>query len=120
MVGFAGGRSALKISVVGCGYVGLVTGGCLAEIGHQVVCTDNDAAKIETLQAGKLPSYEPHLDSIVEKCGRAGCLRFSPQAAEAVCEARAIFICVGTPPLDTGAADLSAIHKAAPPVATAS
>src|SRR5947208_8179155 len=118
MIGFAGGRSALKISVVGCGYVGLVTGGCLAEIGHQVVCTDNDAAKIETLQAGKLPIYEPHLDSIVEKCGRAGRLRFSAQPAEAVREARAIFICVGTPPLDTGDADLSAIDNVARLIAT--
>ena len=110
----------MKISVVGCGYVGLVTGGCLAEIGHQVVCTDNDAAKIETLQAGKLPIYEPHLDSIVEKCGRAGCLRFSAQPAEAVREARAIFICVGTPPLDTGDADLSAIDNVARLIATES
>src|SRR5438034_11792242 len=110
MVGFAGGRSALKISVVGCGYVGLVTGGCLAEIGHQVVCTDNDAAKIETLQAGKLPIYEPHLDSIGEKCGRAGCPRFTAQPTETAREARAMRICVGTPPLDTAKADRSAIH----------
>src|SRR6058998_3851875 len=106
-------KERMRISIIGCGYVGLVTGGCLAEIGHQVVCTDNDAAKIETLQAGKLPIYEPHLDSIVERCGRAGRLRFSAQPAEAVRESRAIFICVGTPPLETGDADLSAIDNVA-------
>ena len=108
----------MRISVVGCGYVGLVTGGCLAETGHEVVCTDNDAARIETLQAGRLPIYEPHLDVILAGTRRAGRLRFTGDAGEAVRAGEAIFICVGTPPRETGEADLSAIDNVARLIAT--
>jgi UDPglucose 6-dehydrogenase len=108
----------LRISVIGCGYVGLVTGACFAEIGHDVTCTDNDESKIVTLRAGKLPIYEPHLDALVEKNIREGRLHFTSNAGEAVRSSEAVFICVGTPPLDNGDADLSAIDNVARMIAT--
>jgi UDPglucose 6-dehydrogenase len=108
----------LKISVIGAGYVGLVTGGCLAEIGHEVSCTDSDAAKMAVLQSGKLPIYEPGLDEVVDKARREGRLNFGVSAAEAVRVADAIFICVGTPPLPNGDADLSSIDRVARLIAT--
>jgi UDPglucose 6-dehydrogenase len=108
----------LRISVIGCGYVGLVTGACFAEIGHYVTCTDNDESKIITLRAGKLPIYEPHLDSLVEKNVGQGRLHFTSNAGEAVRFSEAVFICVGTPPLDNGDADLSAIDNVARMIAT--
>jgi UDPglucose 6-dehydrogenase len=108
----------LKISVIGAGYVGLVTGGCLAEIGHEVIVTDNDAAKIETLEAGRLPIYEPGLDTIIAKARKDGRLSFSAKPAEAVAAGDAIFICVGTPPLPNGDADLSAIDHVAKLIAS--
>ena len=109
---------SLRISVIGCGYVGLVTGGCLAEAGHQVVCTDNDPARMATLEAGRLPIYEPHLDTVVAAGRRAGQLHFTSNSGEAVRAGDAIFICVGTPPLETGEADLSAIDNVARLIAT--
>ncbi|HVA16364.1 MAG TPA: UDP-glucose/GDP-mannose dehydrogenase family protein [Candidatus Dormibacteraeota bacterium] len=107
----------MRISVIGAGYVGLVTGACLAELGHHVLCTDNDKSKIETLEAGKLPIFEPGLDHVVERNRKEGRLSFSadPRAAA---EGDAIFICVGTPPLPTGDADLSAIDHVAQMIAT--
>lgn len=103
----------MRISVIGSGYVGLVTGGCLAAIGHQVVCTDSDESKIRTLNEGKLPIYELHLDAIIEKARRDGRIVFSSEVARAAHDGDAIFICVGTPPLETGDADLSAIDRCA-------
>jgi UDPglucose 6-dehydrogenase len=108
----------LRISVIGCGYVGLVTGACFAEIGHQVSCTDNDDSKIVTLRAGKLPIYEPHLDTLVQRNIREGRLHFTSDAGQAVRSSEAVFICVGTPPLDNGDADLSAIDNVARMIAT--
>ncbi len=108
----------MKVSVIGAGYVGLVTGSCLAEIGHEVVCTDNDAAKIKTLEAGRLPIYEPGLDDVIGKVRKEGRLRFSANPADAVSSGDAIFICVGTPPLPNGDADLSAIDHVARLVAS--
>lgn len=110
----------MRISVIGCGYVGLVTGSCLAETGHQVVCADNDEAKTKTLSAGKLPIYEPHLDGFVANSRRQGRLTFTGDVAEAVRAGEAIFICVGTPPLETGDADLSAIDRVARVIAAES
>jgi UDPglucose 6-dehydrogenase len=104
--------------MIGCGYVGLVTGTCLAEAGHQVVCTDNDPERIATLKAGVVPIYEPHLDALLAANCRAGNLSFTSNAADAVRAADAIFICVGTPPLGNGDADLSAIDNVARMVAS--
>ena len=110
----------MRISVIGCGHVGLVTGSCLAEIGHQVICTDSDESKIQTLQAGRLPIYEPHLDAVVAKSRGEGRLAFTADPNEAVGAGDAIFICVGTPPLESGDADLSAIDRVARLIATES
>jgi len=103
----------VKLAVIGCGYVGLVSGGCLAEAGHDVVATDNDASRIATLQAGKIPIYEPNLDKVLGIVIREGRLRFTADCAEAVRGADIIFICVGTPPKESGEADLSAIDNVA-------
>ena len=70
----------MRISIIGCGYVGLVTGGCLAEIGHDVMCTDNDPARIATLEAGRAPIYEPHLDAVLATARSAGRLAFTRSA----------------------------------------
>jgi UDPglucose 6-dehydrogenase len=112
------GRSKLRISMIGCGYVGLVTGACFAEAGHQVVCTDNDSERIAALKAGVVPIYEPHLDAMLAANSRSQNLSFTSNAAEAVRAAEAIFICVGTPPLKNGEADLSAIDSVARMVAS--
>src|SRR5579862_749978 len=103
----------MKLAVIGCGYVGLVSGSCLAEAGHDVVATDNDAARIATLQAGKIPIYEPNLDKVLAGAVRDGRLRFTADSAEAVRDADVVFICVGTPPTESGEADLSAIDNVA-------
>jgi UDPglucose 6-dehydrogenase len=103
----------LRISVIGCGYVGLVTGTCLAEAGHQVICTDNDPERIMALKAGVVPIYEPHLDAMLAAHRGSGNLSFTSDAGEAVRAGEAIFICVGTPPLENGEADLSAIDNVA-------
>ncbi|MCS7021645.1 MAG: UDP-glucose/GDP-mannose dehydrogenase family protein [Gemmataceae bacterium] len=99
----------MKIAVVGTGYVGLVTGTCLAESGNDVVCVDNNAAKIAVLQEGRLPIYEPGLQELVQRNCREGRLRFTTDLGEAVAEARLIFVAVGTPPTADGSADLSAV-----------
>jgi UDPglucose 6-dehydrogenase len=109
----------MRIAVIGCGYVGLVTGSCLAEAGHEVVATDNDLARIETLNAGRLPIHEPGLDAVMHRARAAGRLRFTSDGAEAVRAGDAVFICVGTPPLESGEADLSAIDNVARQIAAA-
>jgi len=111
-------RLKLRITVIGCGYVGLVTGTCLAEVGHQVVCTDNDRERISSLKAGVVPIYEPHLDALLASNMRENRLSFTDDAAEAVRSGDAIFICVGTPPKENGEADLSAIDNVARLIAT--
>ena len=103
----------MKLAVIGCGYVGLVSGSCLAEAGHDVVATDNDAVRIATLQAEKIPIYEPNLDKVLASVVREGRLRFTADSAEAVRTSDVVFICVGTPPTETGEADLSAIDNVA-------
>ena len=102
----------MNVSVIGTGYVGLVTGTCLAEIGHQVVCMDDNPAKVEVLLQGRMPIYEPHLEQLVARNIRNGRLRFSTDAAEAAREAAVIFICVNTPPRPDGEADLTYVELA--------
>ncbi|OGB89043.1 MAG: UDP-glucose 6-dehydrogenase [candidate division NC10 bacterium RIFCSPLOWO2_12_FULL_66_18] len=102
----------MHVCVMGTGYVGLVTGACLAEIGHQVVCMDDDARKIEILLAGGMPIYEPYLEGMVKRGRAAGHLQFTTDVTEAVREAALIFICVNTPPLPDGEADLSYVELA--------
>ncbi len=108
----------MRISVIGTGYVGLVTGACLAEIGHDVVCTDSDVSKIQILESGGIPIYEPGLEKIILKARKDRRLNFRSNPADAVSAGDAIFICVGTPPLPNGDADLSAIDLVARMVAT--
>ncbi|MBP9144797.1 MAG: UDP-glucose/GDP-mannose dehydrogenase family protein [Thermoanaerobaculia bacterium] len=103
----------MKICVVGSGYVGLVTGACLADFGMTVTGVDKDAAKIEALLRGEIPIYEPGLEEVVEKNVRAGRLKFTTDLAPAIREARAVFIAVGTPPLPDGRADLSFVRQVA-------
>jgi UDPglucose 6-dehydrogenase len=108
----------LRLCVVGCGYVGLVTGACLAEAGHEVVCTDIDEERIAQLQAGGVPIYEHHLDKILDSARTAGKISYTSDAGEAIRKSEAIFICVGTPPKENGDADLSAIDHVARQIAT--
>ncbi len=103
----------MRIAVIGCGYVGLVSGACLAATGHEVICADSDDSKIRKLNAGEVPIYEEHLDKVIEVARRAKKLSFTNSVAEAVRAGDAIFICVGTPPLADGGADLSAIENVA-------
>src|SRR5689334_713170 len=114
------GEVIVRLAVIGCGYVGLVTGSCLAEAGHEVIATDNDQVRIGMLNSGQLPIYEPGLDKVMESACAAGRLRFTSDCAEAVRPADAILICVGTPPLESGEADLSAIDNVARQIAAAS
>jgi UDPglucose 6-dehydrogenase len=107
----------LRLAVIGCGYVGLVTGACLAEAGHEVVCTDIDPERIAKLNAGGVPIYEQHLDQILASARKAGKLSYTSDAGEAIRSGDAIFICVGTPPKDSGEADLSAIDHVARQIA---
>jgi UDPglucose 6-dehydrogenase len=107
----------LRLSVIGCGYVGLVTGACLAEAGHDVVCTDVDEQRIAQLQSGGVPIYERYLDKILASASKAGKISYTSDAGGAIRGSDAIFICVGTPPKETGEADLSAIDHVARQIA---
>jgi len=108
-----GGAASMNLCVVGTGYVGLVTGACLAEFGNQVVCVDKDAAKIEACRRGELPIYEPGLEDLVLRHAQAGRLRFQTELGSAVRQAQIVIIAVGTPQGDAGAADLGAVHEVA-------
>ena len=103
----------MNICVVGSGYVGLVTGACLADFGMTVVGVDKDRAKVEALTRGEVPIYEPGLETLVEKNMEEGRLRFSTDLGPAIEEARAVFIAVGTPPRSDGSADLTFIREVA-------
>jgi len=96
----------MKVTIFGTGYVGLVTGACLAEMGNHVLCVDIDAAKVESLKHGVIPIYEPGLEAIVQRNHASGRLEFSTDAAPAIAHAELIFIAVGTPPDEDGSADL--------------
>lgn len=103
----------MKITMFGTGYVGLVSGACLAELGNDVLCMDVDQEKINHLRNGDIPIYEPGLDVLLEKNINAGRIKFTTDPHEAVMCGELLFICVGTPPGDDGSADLSAIFKVA-------
>ncbi|WP_449429696.1 UDP-glucose dehydrogenase family protein [Rhodanobacter umsongensis] len=96
----------MKVTIFGTGYVGLVTGACLAEMGNHVICVDVDAAKIERLKRGEIPIYEPGLEAIVKRNHASGQLDFTIDAAPAIAHGEVIFIAVGTPPDEDGSADL--------------
>lgn len=103
----------MKIVVVGTGYVGLVTGACLAEVGTEVICVDVNIQKIENLKKGILPIYEPGLDEIVERNFKKARLRFCTNLEDAIIGAQVVFIAVGTPPGEDGSADLQYVLQVA-------
>ncbi len=109
----------MKLTIIGTGYVGLVTGTCFAEVGHQVICVDNDAAKVKMLQGGGIPIYEPGLQELVQKNVAAGRLSFTNNTAEGVEKSDVIFIAVPTPPQPDGSVDLSFIERVARDIASA-
>ena len=109
----------MKLTLIGTGYVGLVTGACFAEVGHHVVCVDNDAAKVKLLQAGGIPIYEPGLEELVKKNVAAGRLTFTSSTAGGVQQSDVIFIAVPTPPQPDGSVELSFIERVARDIAAA-
>jgi UDPglucose 6-dehydrogenase len=107
----------VKLTIIGTGYVGLVTGTCFAEVGHQVICVDNDLNKVKVLQALQMPIFEPGLEALVKKNVAVGRLTFTNSTAEGVEKSDVIFIAVPTPPLPDGSVDLSFIEKVAREIA---
>src|SRR3984893_13030731 len=101
----------MDISIIGSGDVGLVTGACFADVGHNVICIDNDPQKVKTLQAGRVPIYEPGLEEIIHRNVSAHRLRFSGSIKEGVDNSQIVFIAVPTPQLPNGDVDLSFIEK---------
>jgi UDPglucose 6-dehydrogenase len=107
----------MDISIIGSGYVGLVTGACFADVGHHVICVDNDSGKVKQLKAGEIPIYEPGLEEIVHRNVSAQRLHFTGNIQEAVERSQIIFIAVPTPPLPDGDVDLSFVEKVAREIA---
>ena len=107
----------MKICIVGTGYVGLVTGTCLSDFGLEVTCVDKDSEKIKGLNSGKVPIYEPNLESLIKKNVTAGRLGFTVDIEKAIKQSKAIFIAVGTPPNHDGSANLKQIEKVAQQIA---
>ncbi|MDX3907853.1 MAG: UDP-glucose/GDP-mannose dehydrogenase family protein [Pigmentiphaga sp.] len=103
----------MNLAVIGAGYVGLVTGACLADVGNKVHCVDSDPAKLRLLRGGHLPIYEPGLEALVARNTASGRLVFTADLASAVADADVVFIAVGTPPCEDGAADLGHVLQAA-------
>jgi UDPglucose 6-dehydrogenase len=107
----------MDISIIGSGYVGLVTGACFADVGHNVICVDNDLRKVEALQAGKIPIYEPGLEEVVHRNVSAHRLRFTASTKDGVDNSQIVFIAVPTPQQPDGSVDLSFIEKVARDIA---
>jgi UDPglucose 6-dehydrogenase len=107
----------MKLTIIGSGYVGLTTGACFAEVGHHVLCVDNDASKVQSLLAGKIPIYEPGLEPMVKKNVMSKRLQFTTSTEEGVNHGEVIFIAVPTPPQPDGSVDLSFIEKVAREIA---
>ena len=102
-----------NITVIGTGYVGSVSGACLADFGNYVICVDNNPEKIEALKKGIIPIFEPGLDDVVERNIKSGRLSFTTDLSESLKESKIVFIAVGTPPMDDGSADLAYVEEAA-------
>ncbi|MBM3829016.1 MAG: UDP-glucose/GDP-mannose dehydrogenase family protein [Verrucomicrobia bacterium] len=109
----------MKLTIIGTGYVGLVTGACFAEVGHTVICVDNDLKKVAMLREGGIPIYEPGLEDMVKRNVAAGRLRFTGSTAEGVEQSDVVFIAVPTPPQPDGSVDLSYIERVARDIASA-
>ena len=109
----------MKIAIIGAGYVGLVSGACFSEFGHEVICIDNDTGKINELQAGRIPIYEPGLETLIQKNCNEKRLAFTADPTAAIPRADTIFIAVGTPTSrrGDGYADLTYIYDAAKEIA---
>jgi len=107
----------MDLAIIGSGYVGLVTGACFADVGHNVICVDNDLQKIEALQAGKVPIYEPGLEEVIHRNVSAHRLRFTSSIREGVEKAQIIFIAVPTPQQPNGDVDLRFLEKVAREIA---
>src|SRR5438270_9064819 len=103
----------MRVTVIGTGYVGTVTGACLSYLGHHVTCVDTDAAKITKLQRGESPIYEPHLETLMTLALQRGGIEYTTELTAAAAASDVIFIAVGTPPLPSGEADLSYLEAAA-------
>jgi UDPglucose 6-dehydrogenase len=103
----------MKLTIIGSGYVGLTTGACFAEVGHQVLCVDNDANKVKSLLEGKIPIYEPGLEPVIRKNVAAKRLRFTTSIEEGVEHGEVLFIAVPTPPQPDGSVDLSFVERVA-------
>jgi UDPglucose 6-dehydrogenase len=101
----------MKLTIIGTGYVGLVTGACFSDLGNDVTCVDNDPDKIKTLKDGHIPIFEPGLEEVVKRNQENGRLRFSTDIGDSIKKSEVVFICVGTPPKEDGSADLTAIEK---------
>src|SRR6201993_2239470 len=107
----------MDISIVGSGYVGLVTGACFADVGHSVVCVDNDQRKVDTLRSGRIPIYEPGLEEVVHRNVSARRLRFTNSIEDGVQHSQIVFIAVPTPPQLDGSVDLTYIERVAREIA---
>jgi len=107
----------MDLAIIGSGYVGLVTGACFADVGHNVICVDNDLEKIEALQGGKVPIYEPGLEEVIHRNVSAHRLRFTNSIREGVEKAQIIFIAVPTPQQPNGDVDLRFLEKVAREIA---
>ena len=107
----------MRISIIGTGYVGLVTGACLSDFGLQVVCVDKDKEKIEQLESGKVPIYEQGLENLIKKNVAAKRLSFTTNIGDAVRQSQVVFIAVGTPSNNDGSADLSQVEEVAKEIA---
>jgi len=108
----------MRICLVGTGYVGLVTGACFADLGHDVICVDVVAEKVEKLRGGQIPIHEPGLEEVVQRGLDAGRLRFTTDLGEGVRPSQFVFVCVPTPPAEDGSADLTHVEQAARDIAS--
>src|SRR5438093_11800866 len=107
----------MDLAIIGSGYVGLVTGACFADVGHNVICVDNDVQKIKLLQDGKIPIYEPGLEEVIHRNVSAHRLRFSDSIRDGVDNSQVVFIAVPTPQQPNGNVDLSYIEKVSSEIA---